>query len=267
MKKIFLFFLALPLFGAELISYNIYDRNDRVDLMLSFDSVYNGNISQKTEKNFTLVTLNDVKYSKEELKNLNSNLVSKVQISSKDNKTYIMFQNKTKTNLNISSINDKFGVRIRVSSENFNENSNPPALALTGNLLNSNAAEEQTQELKIKNSSLESYDYTQYILVILVLVLLLVGLWWFKRTINSKIFPNSKNFNISFQRPLDRNNQFIIIDYNNKRYVMIVGASNLLLESTEITEDELQKDKDSFDSVFEENKRKIQNLIQKRQKN
>ncbi|MCW1541649.1 hypothetical protein OLS40_08395, partial [Campylobacter jejuni] len=33
-------FLILPLYSVELISYNIYDRNDRVDLMLSFDNAY-----------------------------------------------------------------------------------------------------------------------------------------------------------------------------------------------------------------------------------
>lgn len=45
-------FLILPLYSVELISYNIYDRNDRVDLMLSFDNAYNGKISQKKEKKF-----------------------------------------------------------------------------------------------------------------------------------------------------------------------------------------------------------------------
>lgn len=268
MKKIFLFFLALPLFGVELINYNIYDRNDRVDVMLSFDNAYNGNISQKTEKNFTLLTLSGLKYPKEELKNLNSSLVDKVQISSKDGKTYIMFQNKTKVSLNISSINDKFGIRIRLTNEDLNKNSN----SSSAKLLNTDTLNElSTQEIQPKNSSLEKYDYTQYILVMLVLVLLLIVLWWFKRTMNTKKFLDSKNFNVLFQRPLDKNNQFMILDYKNKRYVMIIGASNLLLESSEIPEEEIQKKEENreenFDSVFEENKRKIQNIIQKRQKN
>lgn len=50
MRLLVLFFLILPLYSVELISYNIYDRNDRVDLMLSFDNAYNGKISQKKEK-------------------------------------------------------------------------------------------------------------------------------------------------------------------------------------------------------------------------
>lgn len=47
MKVLLLSILALPLFAVELISYNIYDRNDRVDLMLSFDSAYGVNFSEK----------------------------------------------------------------------------------------------------------------------------------------------------------------------------------------------------------------------------
>ncbi len=261
MKKIFLLFLVLPLFGVELINYNIYDRNDRVDLMLSFDGAYSGDISQKTEKNFTLLTLNELKYSKEELKSLNSSLVDKVQISSKGNKTYIMLQNKTKIHLNISSINDKFGIRIRITEARLNEaNISPPA-----NTATSSSTEFLPQGIQSSSSS-EKYDYTQYILVMFVLIVLLLGLWWFKRTMNSKIFLNSKNFTVAFQRPLDKNNQFMILDYKNKRYVVIVGASNLLLESLEIPEEEMQKKEEDFNSVFEENKRKIQKIIQKRQK-
>lgn len=50
MKVLLLSILALPLFAVELISYNIYDRNDRVDLMLSFDSAYGVKFLRKKKK-------------------------------------------------------------------------------------------------------------------------------------------------------------------------------------------------------------------------
>lgn len=261
MRKIFLFFfLVLPLFGVELISYNIYDRKDRVDVMLSFDGTYDGNISQKTEKNRTLLTLSNVKYSKKEQKDLSSDLVDKIWINSQNDETYIMFQNKTKVNLSLSSINDKFGVRIRVTGEDLNRSSaNPSNASASGTRGSSN-------ELKSKDF-LGGYDFTNYILVLVVLMFLLVGLWWLKRIVGSKGSSDLNNFNVVFQRPLDKNNQFMVLDYKSKRYVMIIGVSNLLLESAEIAEDELQKDKEEdFNFLFEENKKKIQDLIQKRQK-
>ncbi|EOD4832591.1 hypothetical protein ACJU1S_001801, partial [Campylobacter upsaliensis] len=109
---------------------------------------------------------------------------------------------------------------------------------------------------------IESYDYTNYILVMLVLMLLLIVLWWLKKT-----NVNSKNFGgIKFQRNIDRNNQLVVLDYENKRYVLIIGNSNLLLESKEIPQEEAKVNEENFNSFFENNKRKIQNIILEKQK-
>lgn len=262
MRILLLCLFALPLFAAELISYNIYDRNDRVDLMLSFDSAYNGKISQKKEKDLTLLTFTDLKYSKEELKDLNSQLVNKVSISSKSNNTYIILQNKQDISLNISSINDKFGVRIR-ALEKGKDNT-----LVEQNIINSNANEELMP--KPKSTSLEGYDYTNYILVMLVLMALLIVLWWIKRTMSFRNSGVSRDFRIVFQRFLDKNNQLIVFEYANKRYTMIMGNSNIVLDNIEIPDYEPIKTEQiekTFDSFFEENKKRIQSLIEQRQKN
>ncbi|HDZ5065074.1 TPA: hypothetical protein RTH03_001020 [Campylobacter jejuni] len=263
MRLLILFFLILPLYSVELISYNIYDRKDRVDLMLSFDNAYNGKISQKKEKNLTLFTFSDLTYSKDELKELNSQLVDKISISSKNNNTYIMLQNKQNVNLELSSINDKFGVRIRAIEQG--KTSIEPIATPVPTVDNS-------QELipKPKSTSLEEYDYTNYILVMLILVALLIALWWFKKTMIYKNNNVSRDFTMIFQRFLDKNNQLVVFDHANKRYTMIIGNSNVLLESAEIAEEQTikhtEKTEKNFDSFFEENKKRIQNLIEQRQK-
>ena len=242
---------ALPLFGVRLIDYNIYDRNDRVDLMLSFDGAYEGRISQSKNGDFTLLSFENLE-AKNDLKTLNSKLVDKIQITHKDNKTFIMFQNKKKLDFSISSVNDKFGVRIRAL----------PAGKILSEKKVSILDDNQTLT-QAKNPNLKDYDYTTYILVVLVLVLLLFALWWLKRTKGGE----GGDFRLKFQRGLDRNNRLMVLDYENKRYVLIVGASNLLLESRELLQDECTEDKEkNFDSFFEENKRKIQNLILERQR-
>lgn len=250
MKFIAMLLFAFPLFAVNLTQYNIYDRNDRVDLMLSFDSAYNGDISQKKEKDFTLLTLNGLDYKKNELKDLNSKLISKISINSKDKKTYIMFQTKEDIALNVSLANDKFGLRIRATPKETKEKSIV------------------SEELpKAKSTTLEGADLTNYMIVMLILVLLLVVLWWLKRILRYKNSGNSKNFTIIFQRPLDRNNQFIVLEYNFKRYTLIVGESNLLLEAIAFEKQENkteqgEKTEKDFDSFFEENKRKIQQRIE-----
>lgn len=262
MRILFIFFCFLiPLVATNLTDYNIYNRNDRVDLMLSFDSVYKGNISQRKEKKILELIFNDLKYSKNEVKNLQSKFMDKIVISSKNNKTYIMFHNKEEINLNVSSINDKFGIRVRITPLN-QSNTNTEGLSPKPNLSSENL-------FKTKENMPQEYNYTNYILIILVLIVLLIALLWLKKNMLNRKNVNIKNFSIIFQKPLDRNNQFMILEYNLKRYVMIIGQSNLLLESTEISDDKIQKDSNdkNFNSFFEENKRKIQNLINEKRKN
>lgn len=253
MRLLVLFFLILPLYSVELISYNIYDRNDRVDLMLSFDNAYNGKISQKKEKNLTLLTFSDLTYSKDELKELNSQLVDKISISSKNNNTYIMLQNKQNINLELSSINDKFGVRIRAIEQGKANIQSVVSPITTAN---------NSQELmpKSKSTSLEGYDYTTYILVMLILVILLIVLWWFKKTMIYKNNNVSRDFTMIFQRFLDKNNQLVVFDHANKRYTMIIGNFNVLLESVEIPEEQTIKHTEKTEKNFEENKKEFKIL-------
>lgn len=257
MRIWFLLSLALPLWAVNLISYSIYDTKDRVDLLLSFDGAYNGKIYQKKEGSYSLFSFADLKYSKNETKNLNSQIAKRILISPSGNNTNIMFENENNVNISVSALeNNKFALRIR-------------AQLAKNDTTNENIIQQETMP-KPKESSLEGYDYTNYIIVMLILVLLLIGLWWFKRTMMYKNSINIKDFNIIFQRALDRSNQFMILEYANKRYVIIIGSSNLLLESYEISKDERtnQTKESGFDSFFEENKRKIQDLIQtKKNKN
>ncbi|MCX2683481.1 hypothetical protein OQH60_06325 [Campylobacter sp. MIT 21-1685] len=247
MKCTALILLALPLFATNLIHYNIYDRNDRVDLMLSFDNAYNGNISQKKEKDFILLTLNGLEYNKNELKDLNSRLINKISINSKNQQTYIMFQTQENIVLNVSSSNDKLGLRIRALPQE------------TENVLNNELP-------KSKNTTLEGVDFTNYIIVILLLMLLFVVLWWLKRVLRYRNNGILKDFTLVFQRPLDRNNHFVVLEYNAKRYTLIIGNSHLLLESVELEKQDekferVEQTEKKFDSFFEENKRKIQQLV------
>lgn len=68
----------------------------------------------------------------------------------------------------------------------------------------------------------------------LVLFVLLIVLWWLKRTLAFKNTGVTRDFRMVFQRFLDKNNQLIVFEYASKRYTMIVGNSNIVLEEIEI---------------------------------
>ncbi len=254
MKYLFLsLFLSLPLFSANLLNYNVYDREDRVDIMLSFDSPYKAMVKQDIKKDIILLSFDSLLFKKEETKELKSKLVKRILISPSANKTAIMLETNAEVDLELSSINDDFGLRLRILPKGL-------SLATPLSLMDTNSS------IQTKSSSLEGFDLANYALVLTILLGILFALWWIKRSFLIKNNINTKNFRLIFQRPLDRSNQFIILEYEGKRYTMIVGNSNLLLEKEDIEEkEEVSSKKDgSFDSFFEENKKKIQNLLKKK---
>ncbi len=61
--------LALSLNAAKILSYNIYDRTDRVDVMITFDTPYDGIIKQSITKSKIIIKLQDASIESEKQKN------------------------------------------------------------------------------------------------------------------------------------------------------------------------------------------------------
>ncbi|RKO64606.1 hypothetical protein CKA54_04180 [Campylobacter sp. P255] len=249
MKIFWILLLALPLFGAKILNYNIYPREDRVDITFSFDTPYKEGVSQKKKNDIVIFTL-DAKTVKEEDKVLNSNIIKKIKIFSEGEKTFIALSVGDKIEISADSIGE-YGLRLRAQKEG-------------ANLTSKKTAEEKTKEM-----NMQEYDFTNYILVLSVLILLLVGLWFLKMYLRQK-HPLDRNFNLIFQRPLDRHNQLVVFEYGLKRYTMIIGNSNIVLEtsqatmkSEEVTKTPPKSKERDFDSYFEENKQRLQNLLSK----
>jgi len=81
-----LLLLLLPAFlwGAKILSYNIYDRNDRVDVMLTFDTPYEGVLRQNRQGNTVIVKLEEAFIEDPKVKNVNSKYLNKLTISPQD---------------------------------------------------------------------------------------------------------------------------------------------------------------------------------------
>ncbi|MCR6571176.1 hypothetical protein [Campylobacter insulaenigrae] len=247
MRFLLFFILALPLFAAKIVDYNIYTRDDRVDITFSFDTPYKGGVSQNKKGNTLIVTLN-AKISKEEDKVINSNFVKKIKIFSQKEKTLVVLD--TGENVELKADVDQYVLRLRVQKEGIVQK---PL---------------QTKEIQMDTKQNE-YDFTTYILVMSVLILLLVGLWILKIYLRQK-YPLDRNFNLIFQRSLDRHNQLVVFEYGMKRYTMVVGNSNIVLESNQISMEEnslkltpKETQEKDFNSYFEENKQRLQDLLSK----
>lgn len=58
-RLVLLFLLPFTLYGSKILSYNIYDRTDRVDVMITFDTPYEGIIKQSVAKSTIIIKLEE----------------------------------------------------------------------------------------------------------------------------------------------------------------------------------------------------------------
>lgn len=283
--------------AVNLLEYKINPNDENsLNITFSFDGKFNSKnvIERRSDEALTLI-LKGVNFAKSEEVGVNSPLVSEFLIKGGTDTTVAM---KTAANsrINLDEINGGTGLMLRVLGEN---------AALMP--LNSNSQ---------KSTSLVKYDFTNYLMIMSLLIVLLIVFWWLSRSLKRSKF-GGKEFKILFQRPLDKANKFAILEYDSKRYTMILGTSNILLniedlgaggkssvnsrseaygenfgagnlnsmqnldnkstenlnskQSDKSTENsssakksEKAKNKDSernFESFFEENKKRLQNLI------
>ncbi|WP_169783848.1 excinuclease ABC subunit A [Campylobacter curvus] len=276
MRFILLFLsVMLPIFASNLLTYNIYERTDRVDIMLSFDAPYEGNIFQKREKNTTSLILNSLSYEQSVNKNINSKIVQELDIEPKQNSLILNLKSQDAIIVNASKTTDGFGLRIRVSPKN--------TASQVANMPQASAKiEPPTQALQ---SEPEPIVDARYFIVLGVLLALLIFLFVFKKIMVSKSefsgFANAKNsepnstksinwllknqnndVNVIYEKPLDRVNKLMLLSYENRRYLVLVGSSNVMLDS--FGEEKIQNEQD-FTAFFEENKKKLGAFLQERQ--
>lgn len=276
MRFILLFLsVMLPIFASNLLTYNIYERTDRVDIMLSFDAPYEGNIFQKREKNTTSLILNSLSYEQSVNKNINSKIVQELDIEPKQNSLILNLKSQDAIIVNASKTTDGFGLRIRVSPKN--------TASQVANMPQASAKiEPPAQALQ---SEPEPIVDARYFIVLGVLLALLIFLFIFKKVMVSKSefsgFANAKSsepnstksinwllknqnndVNVIYEKPLDRMNKLMLLSYENRRYLVLVGSSNVMLDS--FGEDKIQNEQD-FTAFFEENKKKLGAFLQERQ--
>ena len=119
--KFILFFVlfATQIFASNLLTYNVYERTDRVDIMLSFDAPYEGNIFQKREKDTTSLILNSLSYDQSASKDINSKIIQGLDIEPKQNSLVLNLRSNDAIIVNASKTTDSFGLRIRVTPKKY----------------------------------------------------------------------------------------------------------------------------------------------------
>jgi hypothetical protein len=235
MKKIFIL-LCIPfaLFASKILSYNIYDRSDKVDVMLTFDTPYEGVISQDNTQGKIVIKLADSSIESEKKKPLNSKFLSDLTITPLSDSTQITAVVPADIQVQASKTTDEYGLRLRFEK-------NVPAASSS-----STSALPTQQDLAIS---------PEYYIVVGVLLVILGFVLYLKRKM-TKALPKTnvatpsmkaikkpwsfnenteitEDMNIRFSKQLDPVNKIVMVDYGNLSYLILTGQSNLLLDKFE----------------------------------
>lgn len=268
----YLFFLIIlltnSLLGATLLNQNIYDRENRVDLMLSFDTPYNGKIRQAKDNKAINIFLSNVQLQQPFSKQLQNSIVSSITITraGSDSIMIKISSESKKLKVEASRTLDKFGLRLRIIPITISNKSTyiEPSYEYTN-------SSSQSQPINFKNSS-ESLLGWRYWIVIGIMLFLLIILYFIKKkgigstAINGGwLMPKSQQISpipdavIRYQKPIDRSNRIVLLEFNKRQYLMLLGNSNILLDS--FSQTSIIEDEDSFNQLFEENKKQLNHFL------
>lgn len=300
MKIWLLMITAIPLWAVNLLTHNIYERDERVDIMLSFDAPYSGTIKQQNSGQITKIILSNLTIKNKINKEIKSNILQNINFSSADNLATLELKSSKPIAIMASKTSDKFGLRIRITPQAKSTNKQ-----VTATPAQTSTPKEQPTSLANIPTKKDNGDdiYTKYIIVILVLFAIFVFSMYIKtkyikknlktkavkptnQAQTSTITPKAKPFEITtqkvtnsisnssfnwnlndesidviYEKPLDNQNKVVLLNYENQKYLILVGSSNVLLDKFG---EEKIKNKDDFELFFEQNKQKLGSYLQER---
>jgi len=241
-RLLLIFLLPLALNASKILSYNIYDRTDRADVMITFDTPYEGVIKQSVSKSKIIIKLYKAKIESTKIKKLSSKFLYSLSITPMADYTQIVATVPEGILLRASKTSDAYGLRLRFSSKVATKATKPASPS--NNLLAS---------LPTKKDGEMTQNYYIVISILIVGILLLFIIkkkvtktaqqpkpnsWLFKENQqsqqNNQVPPqtgmSNDNVSIRFQKSINEQNSVVMLDFGEQSYLVLMGSSNILLD-------------------------------------
>lgn len=248
-KYLLLIILPFSLYASKILSYNIYERSDRVDVMITFDTPYDGAIKQSVSDSAIIIKLEDALIESEKSKTIASNYVTSFSMSPMLNYTKIVATVAPSTLLSASKTSDAYGLRLR-----FTTKTATPENQLT----QKNGSQTALDSLPTKKDDDMSQSYYIVISILIAGIVLLLFIkkrmaaaqnrkqnssWLFKdiiqeapQTPQSPHVPTQtaqfegNEISIKFQKPINSENSVVLLDFGQQSYLVLIGKNNILLD-------------------------------------
>jgi len=267
MTRLFLL-LLLPLLlnASKILSYNIYDRTDRVDIMITFDTPYTGKIKQSVIASKIIIKLEDASIESTKSKVLNSEFLKSIHIVPLSSYTKITALVPDLVTFKASKTSDSYGLRLRFSKTHASKNNTQVS--------NTNSATPSFSSLPTKPDTEIS---TNYYIVIGVLFIGIIILFMLKNKIdgpNNKAKSNSWLFKVAndsqgkkedsdgvsirFQKNINENNSVVMLDFVGQSYLVLMGSNNILLDKFT---DNKPVTEDDFNTILQNRHEELNNFL------
>jgi len=268
MKYLLLFLLPFSLYASKILSYNIYERSDRADVMITFDTPFTGIIKQSKSTNKIIIKLTDASIESSRVKKVNSSYLHSLTITPLKDHTQIVASISQNVRLIASKTTDAYGLRLRFTT------------AVHKNKVISQINTKKTlSSLPTKKGTEIS---TSYYIVVTILILGIIILLFLKKKITPQINTkqnkswlfNSNNttpterrpdtttsdstVSIRFQKTIDNHNSVVMLDFGNESYLVLMGNSNILLDKFK---DEKPTSQQEFDTILQERNQELENFL------
>lgn len=267
-----LLILILPLFlnASKILSYNIYDRTDRADVMITFDTPYNGKIRQSSSNSKIIIKLDDAFIESSKIKKLSSSYLSSITITPMTTLTQIVATVPDNIKLKASKTADAYGLRLRFIKKTTSKIDKEKIASKSPSL--------SSLPTK-KNENISSSYYIVITVLILGIIILFVvnkkialkmgdkktNPWLFKEnnkteSNNEKELTNEKGNNVSikFQKNLNSDNSVVMLEFGNQSYLVLMGNSNILLDKFTDNKPSTQSD---FDIILQDRHEELENYF------
>ena len=280
-KYFLLFLLPFSLQASKILSYNIYDRTDRADVMITFDTPYDGVIKQSISKSKIIIKLSDASIESSKIKNVSSKFLHSVTITPMSGQTQIVASVPTSVKLIASKTSDAYGLRLRFTNTLAKKNTVKNAPAVTSTSLSA---------LPTKKSDDMSTSYYIVVTILIIGILILFMLkkkmagkniqnqqnpWLFQENQTNKqtqtntqtpqtktaaaTTPDSNNdISIRFQKTLNTKNSVVMLDFGAQSYLVLMGANNILLDK--FTDDKPTTQED-FESILQNRHQELDDFL------
>jgi len=274
MKLFFLLvILSLSLNASKILSYNIYDRTDRSDVMITFDTPYENIIKQSTTSSKIIISLSDVSIESPKMKKTNSSLLHSINIIPMENQTQIIAHVGQNIKLHISRTSDAYGLRLRFTKKKVTQ-----------------------KDTAIQNKSLETYTTSSlptkkgddlsssYYIVVTILIVGIFILFILKKKItntntsqdpkkqawlfqenkqtkqNTELTSDDNNqVSIRFQKILNEENSVVMLDFGTQSYLVLMGKSNIILDKFNGDKPTTQED---FNTILQSRNEELENFLE-----